>query len=301
MKNKNWFAALFLIVPPGLLAQIASAQPNLPARDIGREVLGVFAAKCADCHGADLPKPKGRFGYILDLKRLAGDTEKVIPPHPEESELWALVSHDEMPPPDSPRGPLTPTEKEIVRAWIVAGAPEALSAAAGPPLYVRSESASQVPAETSAPSPVDFNDFNRFARWLGKFHLLLLHFPIALVIAAGFREALSVVRRISIPSESVRYCLWLAALAAIPTAGFGWLFAASGNGLGSPQILAFHRWLGTAAAVWLVVTAFCAERDVRRGQSSLLMRLFLLVGLAVTALTAHLGGLLAQGADFFNY
>ncbi len=118
MKNKNWFGAVFLIVPLGLLPEIASAQPDLPTRDFGREVLGVFAAKCADCHGADLPKPKGRFGYILDLEQVAGNTEIVIPPKPEESELWALVSHDEMPPPDSPRGGLTPKEKEIVRAWI---------------------------------------------------------------------------------------------------------------------------------------------------------------------------------------
>ena len=87
---------------------------------------------------------------------------------------------------------------------------------------------------------------DRFIHWLGKFHLLLLHFPIALVLAAGVGETRSVWQRNPIPSESVRFCLWLGALAAIPTAGLGWLFAAAGNGVGSPQLLTAHRWLGTS-------------------------------------------------------
>jgi hypothetical protein len=66
----------------------------------------------------------GRFGYVLDLKRLAADREKVIPGRPAESELWALVEHDEMPPSDSPHGPLTPSQKETIRDWIAAGSPE---------------------------------------------------------------------------------------------------------------------------------------------------------------------------------
>jgi hypothetical protein len=34
-------------------------------------VRNIFAAKCVECHGSDLPRPKGRFGYVLDLERLA--------------------------------------------------------------------------------------------------------------------------------------------------------------------------------------------------------------------------------------
>ena len=79
---------------------------------------------CAACHGADLPKPKGHFGYVLDLKRVAGNSEMVIPSEPEQSELFALVKHDEMPPVDSPRGGLSAEQKEIIRTWIAAGAPD---------------------------------------------------------------------------------------------------------------------------------------------------------------------------------
>ena len=141
----------------------------------------------------------------------------------------------------------------------------------------------------------------RLLRWLGKFHLRLLHFPIALIVAAAVGEVRSVWQRDPFPSESVRFCLWLAALAALPTAGLGWLHAAAGNGESSPQILLVHRWLGTTTAAWLVITAVCSERDAQRGFRSRRVRLLLLAAVLVTALTAHFGGLLDRGGNFFNY
>jgi hypothetical protein len=53
--------------------------------------------------------------------------------------------------------------------------------------------------------------------------------------------------------------------------------------------------------VWLVITAVCAERDARRGQRSRSVRLLLTSGILITVFTAHLGGLLDRGEDFFNY
>src|SRR5437868_15329723 len=85
------------------------------AGDLAAEVRSVFAAKCAACHGPDLAKPKGRFGYVLDLSRLAGNRELVVPSAPDESELWELVRRGEMPPEDSPTGPLTAEQKEVIR------------------------------------------------------------------------------------------------------------------------------------------------------------------------------------------
>jgi uncharacterized membrane protein/mono/diheme cytochrome c family protein len=292
---KKWWlsAALSLTMFGGIRPGIAKAQADQPVRDIGAEVHGVFAAKCSGCHGADLAKPKGRFGYVLDLRRVAENPEMVIPLRPTESELWVLVQRDEMPPNDSPHGPLSTEQKEVIRAWITVGAPDANPAAqdANPP--VRSEAEASVPLELALGE--------RLIRWLGKFHLVLLHFPIALVVAGGAAEAWSVWQRKSTPSESVRFCLWLAALASIPTVGFGWLFAAAGNGMSSPQLLLAHRWLGTIAAVWLLVTAVCAESDARRGARSRGVWLLLASGVLIVALTAHLGGLLANGVDFFGY
>ena len=289
----RWTIVVSAVFTAALTCGVVLAQPSSPGRDIGAETRAVFAAKCAACHGPDLAKPKGRFGYVFDLQRVAKNPEMVIPGQPSESELWILVQQNEMPPADSPRGPLTAEQKETIREWIAAGAPDALPGAENSPRAVRSELAAPVSTELAT--------VDRLIGWLGKFHLVLLHFPIALVFAAGFGEAWSVWQRKLLPSELVRFCLWLGALAVIPTAAFGWLFAAAGNGEASPQLLAVHRWLGTTAAALLVLTALSSECDARRQVRSLHVRLLLAAGVFVTALTAHMGGLLAHGENFFSY
>jgi mono/diheme cytochrome c family protein/uncharacterized membrane protein len=264
---------------------VAGAEP--PGRDLGPEVRGVFATKCAGCHGPDLPKPKGRFGYVLDLRRVADNPVMVIPGRPDESELWAMVRHGDMPPADSPRGPLTAAEKETIRAWIAAGAPDVVGAAAAPPGPA---------SEFATSSPVD-----RTVRWLGKFHLLLLHFPIALVLAAGVGELISAWRGSRVHSPAVQFCLSLAAVAVVPTAALGWLHASAGNGVGSPQLLTAHRWLGTLTGVWVIGAALCAGRDARRGVRSRGVRAALVIAILLVVATAHAGGLTAHGRDYFDW
>ena len=116
----------------------AAASASAGQRDLASETLAIFSAKCAGCHGPNLAKPKGRFGYVLDLARVAANREMVVPSFPDESELWELVNHGEMPPEDSPTGPLSQEEKDVIRAWIAAGAPanskETISAAPAPQL-----------------------------------------------------------------------------------------------------------------------------------------------------------------------
>jgi hypothetical protein len=65
--------------------------------------------------------------------------------------------------------------------------------------------------------------------------------------------------------------------------------------------LTAHRWLGTITAAWLVLAAILAERDARRGLRSHFVQLWLLLAILATTITAHLGGLLVRGADFFNF
>jgi hypothetical protein len=264
-------------------------------RDPAAEVRSVFAARCAGCHGPDLAKPKGRFGYVLDLKRVAGNREMVVPFSPAESELWELVRRNEMPPADAPTGALTAAEKEVIRAWIDAGAPAAASSPAEN-LPLLSPPSEAVAAEPTAAAPGQ-----HFLLWLGKFHLLFLHFPIALLVAAAIAECWSVVRRSRVPAPAVRFCVLLGATSIVTTVALGWLHALGGHGAGMPRLLSLHRWLGTAAGLWVVATAVFSEQDARRGVRSRPTRVLLFVGTLLIGLTAHFGGILVHGEDFFDW
>src|SRR5947209_4130745 len=86
-----------------------------PAGDLAAEVRAVFAAKCAKCHGPDLAKPKGRFGYVLDLARVAANREMMVPGAPGEG--WSAW-----------RGSRTPAP--AVHFCVALGAAGAVAAAA---------------------------------------------------------------------------------------------------------------------------------------------------------------------------
>jgi uncharacterized membrane protein len=261
-------------------------------RDLAAAVRAVFSAKCARCHGPHLAKPKGRFGHVLDLRRLAADDGKVVPFKPDESELWRMVRDDEMPPPASPTGALSAAQKETLRAWIAAGAPSEETSSPPPTIPTGAGETAEPPSA----SPLW-----RGLLWVGKFHILLVHFPIALLVAAAIGELAAVYRREREPLPAVRFCLALAALFAIPVAALGWLYALGGHGAGSPDLLNGHRWLGTTAAVWAVLIAAFSELDTRRGVRTWRVRVLLLVGVLLVGVAAHLGGLMVHGSDFLDW
>lgn len=157
----------FLSVIPAF----AAAPPE--QRNLAAEVKAVFQAKCAECHGPQVRKPKGKFGYVLDLKKLAADPDKVVPGKPEDSQLWQLVQDEEMPPEEAKAGPLAKEQKQIIHDWIAAGAPSTSSEPPAAPTPT-------TPSTESVPTP---SAEKRLLRWLGKFHVIVVHFPIALLLA----------------------------------------------------------------------------------------------------------------------
>src|SRR6476659_1144345 len=90
MRNALFAIALALA---GFHSAPASDEGRPPAASIAAEATRVFKTCCATCHGPELAKPKGRFGYVLDLERIASNPEMVIPFRADESELLALIEH----------------------------------------------------------------------------------------------------------------------------------------------------------------------------------------------------------------
>ena len=101
------------------------------AANMASAVRNIFSAKCTECHASDLPRPKGRFGYVLDLERLAGNADLVVPFKPDQSKLWELIQDEEMPPAHAKAGSLTEEQKEVIRMWIESGSPAVLPGAGG--------------------------------------------------------------------------------------------------------------------------------------------------------------------------
>jgi hypothetical protein len=138
--------------------------------------------------------------------------------------------------------------------------------------------------------------------WLGRFHILVIHFPIALLATAALVESITAWRGNRIPDATVRICVLLGTVGAVAAVTLGWLHADFG-GHGSPSsgILGLHRWLGTGAALWSIGIALVSERDVRRGRRSLHFRVLLWSGAFLVVITAHFGGLLVHGSGFFDW
>jgi hypothetical protein len=129
---------------------------------------------------------------------------------------------------------------------------------------------------------------------------MMVHFPIALILAAAMGEFWSMCRGIRTPRQWVRSCVLLGTAGGVAAASLGWLQAINGYGVGMPQILRLHRWMGTTTAIWSIGAALLSERDERRGSRSLWFRAWLLMGAFLVAASAHLGGILVHGEDYFS-
>jgi uncharacterized membrane protein len=256
----------------------------------------IFEAKCLDCHGAELPRPKGKFGYVLDLARVAANPDYVIKGVPEKSELYLMVSHDEMPGEDADVPPLSDDEKDTVRRWIAAGAP-------APPAPVAVTASAPViePATTTAARlPL----WKRTVRWIGRFHPISTHFPVALMFVAVVAEGFAWWTDREVWLLTVRFLVVSAALGAMAAAGLGWINAAFSSYTGQlAPVLRWHRWLGTFTSAWIVV---CATLVVRREcrESSDERRTFrgaLLFGALLVAISGFLGSALIYGLNHYAW
>jgi mono/diheme cytochrome c family protein len=283
MNTKRTISACLLIV--SLCPAVVVAQEAGSAKDRSAQVQAIFAAKCYECHGPQVSPPKGG----LSLHHLAGlaAADLIVPAHPEKSALWEMIEHGEMPPSDAQAGPLSEQEKEAVRAWIKSLPPVASPGA---------------PPDTVAPAASPARPQQSIFGWLGRFHILAIHFPIALLAAAAFGEVLAAARQIKMPQAAVRFCVLLGAAGALAAVGLGWLHADSGGyGRAASSLLGLHRWLGTGAGLCAVALVLLSERDWRRGQRSMPFRVLLWGGTLLVGAAAHFGGLLVHGVQFLAW
>jgi uncharacterized membrane protein len=127
-------------------------------------------------------------------------------------------------------------------------------------------------------------------------HVVLIHFPIALFITGVGLDLLSRGKRESQLADAAYLNISIAAATVIPavlTGFLAWQFALEGKRL--KGLLLFHIVAAAVAAI-LVIVSWWMHWQSRRTKPSVFPPLRIpveLFGVAVIALTAHLGGFLA--------
>ena len=131
-------------------------------------------------------------------------------------------------------------------------------------------------------------------QWIGGFHFIFLHFPIALIAMTAISELLFTLYKRPIFDYSSRFMLIAAAVLAVPTAilGLTYSYTASYSGL-LEDFVWWHMWFGFATAIFVIFVAFLRERSGRSAvYYACLFLLFLLVNVT---------GFLGAGMTFGPY
>ena len=263
--------------------------------DLVGDVLELFETKCIKCHGPQVRKPKGKFGHVTDLARVAANPDFVVPFKPDDSPLFWLLLDGEMPPPKSDVPPLTEAQVQIVRAWIQAG--EAPSDGRG-----RDSIATTADADPPAAPQVD--TVQRWRHWLGRFHPASVHLPIGLILGAALAELILILGGRASLRSAARFCLVVGAVGAVVSVVLGWWNAeAPVYASRSDQWLTLHRWVGvTMAAVSIaaaVLSALEASRSTRPVRVA--YRIALFVAALLVCVAGYLGGVNVYGIEHYRF
>ena len=136
--------------------------------------------------------------------------------------------------------------------------------------------------------------------FIGKFHPLVVHFPIALVLAAAAAELVVVVTPRQCWRTVAVVNLRAGAALGIATALTGWLFAASPL-VDTTPALEWHRWVGMAGVAGAIGAALLVSPlHVSSRRLSFAYRFTLFLTALLVVITGHLGGTLVWGAGFFQ-
>lgn len=142
--------------------------------------------------------------------------------------------------------------------------------------------------------PPDGHERGSMPQFVGRFHPLMVHIPVALLVLvplleiAGRRPGRAHLR------PAAGWLLSFAAIAALATALDGWLLAWSGGYRG--RDVTDHLW----AAAWLVTACGAAAAARAAGRPRTLYPVLLALAVAIMVRTAHTGGVITHGEGYLT-
>ena len=133
---------------------------------------------------------------------------------------------------------------------------------------------------------------------IGRFHPVMLHFPIVLIILALVLEVLRRLKVLRTADFVVTIILVLAAVSTVIAIASGFLLYASGDYSG--QLMQQHLWIGVMTGVLILLTVafyFVYRSNVKY---YILYAAGLLLSNGAVAYTSHLGGSITHGEDYLT-
>jgi len=141
----------------------------------------------------------------------------------------------------------------------------------------------------------------RTIKYAGKFHVVVVHFPIAFLLGAVFMQWVFVFSKNQKIPPIVTTMLWMGTLGAIGAAALGWAYAYDSMYFGDEdiQLLFLHRWLGTGTAA-AAVLVLALKHFTPKLAKPIPLALLLTAVAALVGVAAHYGGSLTYGVDNFT-
>jgi uncharacterized membrane protein len=127
----------------------------------------------------------------------------------------------------------------------------------------------------------------------GRFHPLLVHLPIGMLVALAVVELTAWFPRFRNANASAGFLIALAAPLAVVTAVSGWLLSLGGGY--DTELLNWHKWLGIVTAAGSVAAAVLFWQKKFNAY-----RCVLFLTVAALMVAGHLGGSLTHGSDYLG-
>lgn len=141
---------------------------------------------------------------------------------------------------------------------------------------------------------IPIGELPTLARFFGRLHPLILHFPVALILIALLFEIISKTRGRTEFSTPAALLLWLGAFSAVLSAIAGYLLSLEGGYSGNS--FDFHQWFGLATSI-IATSLIHFKTRVRFKQFFLPVYSLLAILLIVTG---HFGASLTHGENFLT-
>ena len=128
---------------------------------------------------------------------------------------------------------------------------------------------------------------------LGRFHPMIVHFPISLLFVALLFEIITWKRKSNNYQPAIQLLIVVGAISSVVAVVFGLLLSSSGE-YGS-EILPVHQWTGIATMVLSSITVIAGYKQAHQVRRTLLI--ITVIGVTVTG---HYGALLTHGDDYLS-